>query len=73
MSVAIRRAPTGMMAGDGTLIALWSGTPASLPKLIYYDAAPEGAILPFARLEAVRRAHAFIRAQAEKRQRRPSA
>lgn len=48
MSVAIRRALYGKMAGDTTLTGLLSTTrPAGFSQSIYYQAAPQGAGRPY--------------------------
>lgn len=47
MSVAVRRALYGKMAGDTTLTALLATPPAGVTKSIYHEQAPEGARLPY--------------------------
>lgn len=47
MSVAVRRAIYGKLAGDTTLNALLAGPPAGYSKSIYYQDAPQGAGFPF--------------------------
>ena len=47
MSVAIRRAIYGKMAGDTTLTAMLGTPPAGYSKGIYYQQAPEGAQYPY--------------------------
>lgn len=47
MSVPIRRALYGKMAGDTTLTALLATPPAGYSKSIYYQQAPEGATYPY--------------------------
>lgn len=47
MSVAVRRALYGKMAGDSTLNALLGTPPTGYSKSIYYQQAPQGAQFPY--------------------------
>ncbi len=47
MSVAIRRAIYGKLAGDTTLTNQLHAAPAGYSKSIYYQQAPEGALFPY--------------------------
>lgn len=47
MSVAVRRALYGKMAGDSTLNALLATPPTGVSKSIYHEQAPDGARFPF--------------------------
>ena len=47
MSVAIRRALYGVMAGDTTLNALLGTPPTGFAKSLYYQQAPQGAGFPY--------------------------
>ena len=47
MSVAVRRALFGKMAGDTTLTNLLATPPTGVSKSIYHEQAPEGANFPF--------------------------
>ena len=47
MSVAVRRALYGKMAGDSTLVGYLGTPPSGYSKSIYYQVAPDGAQFPF--------------------------
>lgn len=47
MSVAVRRALYGKLAGDTTLNALLGAPPSGFSKSLYYQQAPQGAGFPF--------------------------
>lgn len=47
MSVAIRRALYGKLAGDTTLTGMLATPPAGYSKSIFYEVAPEGAKFPY--------------------------
>jgi hypothetical protein len=47
MSIAVRRAIYGKMAGDGTLTGMLGTKPAGYSQAIYHDIAPKGAGYPY--------------------------